>query len=76
MSQMLSVWFNVIQKSTAVKVYGPQEGHCEKYKKSEVAAKKWLDGRPMAKFLMMTIQVNLCCLVHIFARIWLASTQN
>jgi len=33
--------------------------------KSKVAAKKWLDGRLMAKFLIMTIRVNLCCLLHI-----------
>jgi len=26
-----------------------QEGHCEKDVKSKVAAKKWLDGRLMAK---------------------------
>jgi len=27
--------------------------------KSKVAAKKWLDGRVMAKILIKTIQVNL-----------------
>jgi len=27
--------------------------------KSKVAAKKWLDGRLIAKVLIMTIQVNL-----------------
>jgi len=27
--------------------------------KSKVVAKKWLDGRLMAKILIMTIQVNL-----------------
>jgi len=27
--------------------------------KSKVAAKKWLDGRQMAKILIMAIQVNL-----------------
>jgi len=33
--------------------------------KSKVATKKWLDGRLMAKILTMTIQVNLCYLLHI-----------
>jgi len=33
--------------------------------KSKVAAKKWLDGKLMAKILITTIQVNLCCLLHI-----------
>jgi len=27
--------------------------------KSKVVAKKWLDGRPVAKILITTIQVNL-----------------
>jgi len=32
---------------------------CEKDVKSKVVAKKWFDGRLMAKILMTTIQVNL-----------------
>jgi len=40
-------------------VCGPQEGHCEKRCEIKVAAKKWLDGRLMAKILITTIQVNL-----------------
>jgi len=39
--------------------------------KSKVAAKKWLDGRLMAKILIMTIQVNLCHAPSpLFTRIW------
>jgi len=37
----------------------PQEGHCEKGVKSEMAAKKWLNSRLMERILAMTIQVNL-----------------
>jgi len=43
-------------------VCGPQEGHFEKDAKSKVAAKNGCDGRLIAKILMMTIQLNLCCL--------------
>jgi len=46
-------------------VCGPQEDHCKKRCESKVAAKKWLDGRLWQKLLIMTIQVNLCCLLCI-----------
>jgi len=52
----------VIQNSPAVKqVCSPQEGHREKIQ----GGGQELDGRLMAKNLITTIQVNLCCLLHI-----------
>jgi len=41
------------------KVCGPKKAIVKKDVKSKVAAKKWLDGRQMAKNLITTIQVNL-----------------
>jgi len=38
----------------------------QKEVKSKVAAKKWLDGRLMAKILIMKIQVNLVPSAHFF----------
>jgi len=43
----------------------PKKVIVKKDVKSKVAAKKWLDVRLMAKILITTIQVNLCCLLHI-----------
>jgi len=37
----------------------PKKAIVKKDMKSKVAVKKWLDGRLMAKILIMTIQVNL-----------------
>jgi len=37
----------------------PKKAIVKKDAKSKVAAKKWLDGRLMAKNLITTIQVNL-----------------
>jgi len=56
----------LIQNSPAVKkCVAPKKAIVKKDVKSKVAAKKWLDVRLMAKNLIMTIQVNLCCLLHV-----------
>ena len=54
--------FLIQKQPSCKKVYSPQEGHCEKWSKSEMAAKKWLWWK---KILIMTIQENLCCLLHV-----------
>jgi len=43
----------------------PKKAILKKDAKSKVVAKKWLDGKLMEKFLIMTIHMNLCCLLHI-----------
>jgi len=56
---------NLPQNNLAVKKVRPcLNGYCEKAVKSKGAAKKWLWWyRSMAKILITTIQVNLCCLI-------------
>jgi len=44
------------------KCVAPKKAIVKKDVKSKVVAKKWLDGRLMPK---TTIQVNLCCLLHV-----------
>ena len=60
--------YNLNQNSQAViKECGSQKGQGEKRCKSKVVAKKLngCDGRLMANILIMTIQVNLHCLLHV-----------
>jgi len=56
---------NPKQPSCKKDVWLPKKAIMKKDVKSKVAAKKWFDGRLMAKILIMTIQVNLFCLLHI-----------
>jgi len=44
--------------------------------KSKVVARKWLDGRLIAKILIMKIQLNLCCLLHGFVLSILAKKNS
>jgi len=52
-----------------MKTYPPSPGFEKKAVKSIVAAKNGCDGRQMAKFVMMTIQVNLVWNVEKLAQI-------
>jgi len=56
---------NPKQPNCKKSVWPPRRPLWKKDVKSKVAAKKWLDGRLIAKILIMTIQVNLCCLLHV-----------
>jgi len=47
------------KQASCKKSVHPQKGHSEK--RCEIQG----DGRLMAKFLITTIQVNLCCLIHV-----------
>jgi len=56
---------DLIYNSSAVKkCAAPKQVIVKKDVKSKVAGKKWLDGRLMAKILIPTIEVNLCCLLQ------------
>jgi len=50
---------NPKQPSYEKKCAAPKKAIVKKDVKSKVAAKKWLDGRLMAKIVIMAIQVNL-----------------
>jgi len=50
---------NPKQPSCKKKVCGPKKAIVKKDLKSKVVAKKWFDGRLIAKILIKTIQVNL-----------------
>jgi len=57
---------NLIQNSPAIKkVCGPKKAILKKDVKSKVAPRNGCDGSLMAKFLIPTIQVNLCCPLYI-----------
>ena len=61
---------NPKQPSCKRSVRPPRNQCCcvKKDVKSKVAAKNGCDGRLKAKILVMTIQVNLCCLLHVSLR--------
>jgi len=61
--QYMQLQKEVKSNPTVKKVCGPQEGHCKKRCEIQGGDQEmaWL----MAKFLITTIQVNLCCLLHV-----------
>jgi len=63
---------NPKQLSCKKKCAAPKKAIVKKYVKSKVAAKKWLDGRLMAKILITTIQANL---VSNPSEMWKKATQ-